>query len=147
MVALKFFAITFTALALVPSGAHLLEMTHKLALARDDYVIVQGIYRGWALTGFVLIGALLANLALSVALRRQRLQAMLSLAATAAFGAMLAIFFTWTYPANVATANWTVAPPDWAALRAQWEWSHAANALVAFIALCLTVAAAISART
>jgi hypothetical protein len=48
----------------------------------------------------------------------------------------LIIFFVWTYPANVATNNWTVVPANWNDLRLQWEYSHAANAVVMFIAFC-----------
>ena len=49
---------------------------------------------------------------------------------------MLLVFFSWTYPANQATDNWTVVTPNWQALRTQWELSHAASAVLTFIALC-----------
>jgi hypothetical protein len=49
---------------------------------------------------------------------------------------MLAVFFAWTYPANQATRNWTVITEDWQGLRTQWEWSHAASAVLTFTALC-----------
>ena len=51
----------------------------------------------------------------------------------------LLVFFTWTYPANLATENWTRMPADWEALRRQWEYSHAVNAGVTFLALCSVV--------
>jgi hypothetical protein len=41
-------ALLFTALAMIPAGAHLLEMRAKLALSRDDCQTVQQIYRGLA---------------------------------------------------------------------------------------------------
>ena len=41
-----------------------------------------------------------------------------------------------TQPVNAATQNWTVQPENWEALRAQWEYSHAANAAVNFLAFC-----------
>jgi hypothetical protein len=50
--------------------------------------------------------------------------------------ATLAVFFEWTYPANQSAANSTTAPADWERLRMQWELSHAANAVLTFIALC-----------
>jgi hypothetical protein len=37
--------------------------------------------------------------------------------------------FVWTFPTNQATNNWTVVPKNWNALRIQWEYSHAANAV------------------
>ena len=38
-------------------------------------------------------------------------------------------------PANEQTANWTVLRENWAALRVQWEYSHAASAVLNLIAL------------
>ena len=55
--------------------------------------------------------------------------------------ANLAIFFVWIFPTNQATNNWTVVPKNWNALRIQWEYSHAANAVVIFAALvCVVIA-------
>lgn len=45
----------------------------------------------------------------------------------------ISIFFTFTYPANRATNNWTILPANWPDLRRQWEYSHATRA-AAFIA-------------
>jgi hypothetical protein len=70
--AAAFLAIVLTALALVPAGAHLFEVPNKIGLAQEEYFVVQDIYRGWALFGIVLSGALAANLWLAMALRRQR---------------------------------------------------------------------------
>ena len=57
----QFLAIAFTALALVPAGAHLFELPNQIGLPQDDYFVAEGIYRGWALFGVVLFGALLAK--------------------------------------------------------------------------------------
>jgi hypothetical protein len=132
----QFLAIVLTALALVPAGAHLFELPNKIGLAEDAYFVVQGIYRGWALFGIVLFGALAANLALAIVVWRQRAPFWLALGAFLLVAATLAIFFTWTYPANQATSNWTVVPADWQELRIQWEYAHAANAVLTFLALC-----------
>ncbi len=88
-----------------------------MGMAREPYFTVQQIYRGWALFGIAIFGWILANAAVA-----------------------------WTYPANQATQNWTVAPPDWADLRTQWEHSHAANAVMTFAALCCAVLAQLAAR-
>jgi len=40
------------------------------------------------------------------------------------------VFWSFTYPMNVLTANWTVAPADFEAARDQWEYSHAAASLL-----------------
>src|SRR5918995_6673301 len=121
----QFLAIVLTALALVPAGAHLFELPNKIGLAQDDYFVVQNIYRGWALFGIVLFGALAANLALAVMVRRQRAPFRLAVLAFLLVVATLVIFFTWTYPTNQATSNWTAAPENWRELRLQWEYAHA----------------------
>lgn len=45
------------------------------------------------------------------------------------------VFWTWTYPTNVATNNWTTIPENWEALRRQWEYAHAVNAVLTFVAI------------
>lgn len=133
----QFLAIVLIALALVPGGAHLLALPNKIGLPQEQYFTVQAIYLGWALpAGIVLIGALAASLVLAIMLRGQGARFWLTLAAFLLIGATLAVFFIWTYPTNQATRNWMVVPVNWHALRAQWEYSHAANAVLIFIALC-----------
>jgi hypothetical protein len=132
----QFLALVLTALALVPAGAHLFTLLNKIDFAQEQYFIVQNIYRGWALFGIVWIGALLANFALAVMLRGRGRPFVLALIAGLCVVVMFAIFFTWTYPANQATDNWTTIPPNWEQLRRQWEYSHVVNALVTFAAFC-----------
>ena len=140
----QFIAIILTALALVPAGAHLLELVHKITLDRAQYLTVQQLYRGWAFLGAVLIAALLANLVLTIRSRRQGRPMRLAAIATLLLAANLTVFFIWTFPANQATGNWTVMPADWEALRNQWEYSHAVNALLTFLALSATLASSLS---
>ena len=142
----QFLAIALTALALVPVGAHFFELPNKMLLGQAEYFTVQGIYRGWALLGAVLIAAIAANLVLTIMLRRRRRAFWLAACAFILMAGTLAIFFGWTYPANQATANWTVVPADWPELRRQWEYSHAANAVLTFLALCVATLSVISAR-
>jgi len=132
----QFLALVLIALALVPSGAHLFALPNKIDLARDQYFVVQNIYRGWALFGIVLFGALIANLAHALLLRGRGTPFVPALIAFYCIALSLVVFFIWTYPANQATDNWTVIPANWEQLRRQWEYSHAANALVTFIAFC-----------
>ena len=140
----QFIAIILTALALVPAGAHLLELVHKITLDRAQYLTVQQLYRGWAFLGAVLIAAMLANLVLTIRSRRQGRPMRLATIATLLLAANLTIFFIWTFLANQATGNWTVMPADWEALRDQWEYSHAVNALLTFLALSATLASSLS---
>ena len=143
---MQLLAVVLTALALVPAGAHLFELPNKIGLDQEAYFIVQNIYRGWALFGTVLFGALAANLALAIIVRRRRAPFGLALTAFVLIAATLAIFFTWTYPANQATANWTVVPENWRELRRHWEYAHAANAVLTFLALCAVTLSTVLAR-
>lgn len=141
--ALAFLATLLTALALVPAGAHLLALPNKLAMGREAYLAAQGAYAGWAMAGVFPIGAILACLGL--AMRQQpALASWPALLAALLLAAGLAVFFHWTLPANRATANWTLLPDGWESLRAQWEWSHAANAVLTFLAFCAVLGAALS---
>jgi hypothetical protein len=142
----QFLALVLTALVLVPAGAHLFALWNKIGLAAEQYFIVQNIYRGWDLFGIVLIGALAANLALAIMLRGRGTAFALALAGFACIGLGLVIFFVWTYPANVATTMWTTVPADWEDLRRQWEYSHAANAIVSFAGFCFIALSVLAAR-
>jgi hypothetical protein len=115
-------------------------------MPEQQYFLVQGIYRGWALFGAVLITAVLVNLLLGLVLWRRGQPAWPAIGAGLLVGLTLAIFFAWTYPANRATGNWTAMPADWRQLRAQWEYSHAANAVLSFAALCFAALAAIGSK-
>jgi hypothetical protein len=138
----RFVSLLCAALALGPALAHLLELPNKIGLSRDDYLTVQQIYRGWALLGIVIFGALISTLVLAVFVRKRPKEFALALVAFLCIAGTQAIFWTYTFPANQLTSNWTVLPDNWMLLRTQWEYSHAASAglnLIAVIALILAV--------
>src|SRR3977135_666731 len=99
---MQFLAIVLTALALVPAGAHLFALPNKIGLPQDRYFIVQNIYRGWALFGFVLLPAIASTLVLAIMLRGQGAAFWLAIMAFLCLAGSLAVFFMWTYPANKA---------------------------------------------
>ena len=116
---IQFLAIILTALALVPSGAHFAALPNKMAMEQTDYFLAQQVYNGWALFGIVLFGALVANLAHTIVLRRLGRSCGYALASLLFIAASLVIFLVWTFPTNQATSNWTVAPKNWNELRSQ----------------------------
>lgn len=144
---LQFTAIIISALALIPSGAHLAALANKIALSQEQYLTVQAIYRGWAFLGALWPVAMLANAGLAYSVRAQPVPFWLAIAAALCFAVMLAVFMLWTFPANQATANWTSVPTNWQELRGQWEYSHAANTLIVFTALCLSTLSVVMAGT
>ncbi len=142
----EFLAILLMAIGLIPAGAHVFELFGKIGLDRDAYFTVQQIYAGWAYFGIVLIAAVVVNLILAVLLRGERPAFIFAAMGLAAIVANLAIFFAFTFPENVATKNWTVIPENWEALRRQWEYSHAVNAVVMFAGFVSVTLAAFTAE-
>src|SRR3712207_467803 len=71
MTLLRLTALALTAIALVPSGAHLCELPGKIGLPRAAYLTVQGIYAGWSWFAAPIFAAIAANGALFAAERRR----------------------------------------------------------------------------
>jgi exosortase/archaeosortase len=131
----RFLSVLFTAVSMAAAFAHLFELPNKINLPREDYLTVQQIYRGWALLGVVVVGALLSTLVLTVMVRDNSKMFHLTLTATICIALSLVVFFMFTYPANQHTLNWTMLPENWEELRRQWEYSHATGAGLYFVAL------------
>lgn len=142
-----FIALFFVAVALGPTLAHLLELPNKINLARDEYLTVQQIYRGWALLGFVVAGALVSTLVLAVMVRRERRAFVFALLAFICIVGTQVVFWTYTYPTNQATNNWTMLPENWTDLRQQWEYSHATSAGLNLLALVAMILSVLASRT
>lgn len=102
-IALRFASLLFAVLAFAPAAAHLLELRNKIGLSREQYLVVQQIYRGWAWPGIVVFGALLSTLAITVLRIRRRLAFGLPLTAFLCIAGTQALFWTFTYPANAQT--------------------------------------------
>lgn len=140
--AMRYLSVLFTAVGMAGGLAHLFELLNKMTLSAMDYLTVQQIYRGWALLGIADIGALVSTLALVIMVRRNRKMLVLSLVAASCIALGLTVFFMFTYPVNQQTLNWIMLPDNWLQLRLQWEYSHAVNAglfFVAFNALILSL--------
>lgn len=133
------------ALYLVPTAAHLFEMGSKMALSPSDYMIVQRIYDGWQTFGTVIGLALALALAQTYLVRSNRRALILSAVALLSLAGALADFLLITLPVNVATRYWTVMPEPFETARRQWEYSHAAAAVLTFTALIASLAAMLSA--
>ena len=129
---------------MLPGGAHLMALPAKIAMPQDPYFVVQQIYRGWALLGVVILIALLSTLVLAILERREDRGFGLSGGAFLCLVAAQIVFWTYTYPVNVRTQNWTTLPDNWTSLRTHWEYSHATGAaftLLAFVLLLTDVTA------
>lgn len=141
---LHYLAIISIALSLVPGGAHLIEMPNKMPMGREDYLVAQRLYQGWALAGFALLTALVTSLFVTILAFGQDVPFVAALLAFLLMLTTLVTFLTRILPVNKATQNWTVAPEGWERLRAQWERTHALNAVLTLAALASIVVAVLA---
>jgi hypothetical protein len=126
-------AVLTTALAMAPAMAHALELPNKIRMNREDYLNAQRLYRGWQFVGIAVIAALIATVLLLRASSSGKFFS--SLLAVLSVLATQLVFWVFTFPVNRRTRNWTHAPENWRALRARWEYSHAASAALNVLAL------------
>lgn len=141
---LKVLTLVLTALALIPSAAHFFELPGKIGLGREAYFTVQAIYAGWSLFAIPIFAAILANLALMIVQwRHGDGRAFLPALSALLIAGSLVIFFGWVFPGNQQTVNWTEQPQNWNTLRESWEYGHATNAVIVFIAFLSTCFAAV----
>ncbi len=139
-----FVALLASALMLGPALAHAFELPAKIGLSREEYFVVQQIYRGWAGFSLVLVVQVIALLTAAFLARRERRVLVPTLLALFFVLGAQVLFWAYTYPANEATANWTVQTDDWMRLRRMWEYSHLAGAGLQVLALTCLIAAVMS---
>ncbi len=144
--AARFLSLLFCALARAPALAPQLELPNKMGMSRDEYLVAQQIYRGWWLLGIFVFGALLSTLWLAIVVRRRLAAFIPALIAFFAIAGTQVVFWTFTFPMNQRTANWTILPDGWAAMRLQWEYSHAASAVLNLVALVAVIVSVLARR-
>ena len=140
---LFFLALLASALAFGAALAHALELPNKIGLSRDDYFIVQKAYAGWDRLAYLLLVQLLSLVGLAVLSWHRPQVLWLVVVTLLCLFAAQAVFWIYTYPANVATQNWTTIPDNWQMLRRQWEYSHLAGALFQLVGLSALMIAAL----
>jgi hypothetical protein len=131
----RLLVIVSVALCLVPAGAHFFELANKMSLSPDEYMTVQKIYAGWSFFGIAIVTALVLTSTHTFIVRDNRPAFLLSLAAVLCLAVTQVIFWMFTYPINAASNNWTTMPANFEVARRQWEYSHAVNAVLTFVAL------------
>lgn len=139
-----FIALLSTALALGGALAHVFALPNKIGLPRDQYFVVQSIYFGWARLAYLLVIEIISMLAIIFKSRGQPYVLWPAIVAVLMLVAAQAVFWIYTYPANVATNNWTVIPENWEILRRNWEYSHAAGAAFQLLAMSALIVAALA---
>jgi hypothetical protein len=130
----RFVSIYLTALTLSLTFAHLLEMPRKLQWSGALYMAVQhSLYLFFAWVGaFAEVSAVVFLVVLSALVRKRKFTFYLTLFATVCLATGLAVWFAIVSPANSQMALWhsVPLPANWEDVRRQWEWGHAASALL-----------------
>ena len=143
---IRFVSLLFTGLALGGAFGHLLEMSNKLALDKEEYLFVQQrLYEGFGrVLGNVELGALVSTILVLVLVRKRRGAFLWTLLGAVLIVAALAVWQIWVGPVNTEVDAWTTVasmPANWGELRSSWEYGHAARAvLFAGAFVCLLVA-------
>lgn len=135
---ISFTALLFSIITLSALMAHLLALPAKIRLSAQDYLTVQGIYRGGAWLGVFELGAIVLMLVWTIREYHSK-QFSFLFTATSCLIVSTAIFFVFTFPANRATHNWTNLPLNWQELRTHWEYSHAVRAMLNLVSVCLLI--------
>jgi uncharacterized membrane protein SpoIIM required for sporulation len=68
------------------------------------------------------------------------------LVALICFVVSIVLFFIFILPAYINTSGWSIFPPEWDAIRSQWEYTNAARAIISFTAFSFIVLALIKNR-
>lgn len=139
----RFITIMLTALALAAAQAHLMELPGKMTYDGRLYVMLHrtlypmfGYTAGWA-EGF----ALMSVIGLTWAVRKRGAAFRLTLTAAICQIAAMTTFLVFVQPANITMAAWPLdsIPHDWVDWRDQWEYAHAARAVLLMLALAAMV--------
>ncbi len=140
---LFFIALLASALALGAALAHALELPNKIGMSREDYFATQKAYNGWSQLAYLLLVQFLSLVALAIlSWYRPEVRWPVVIAILGLVAAQV-VFWIYTYPANVATQNWTTIPDNWETLRSQWEYSHLAGAFCQLVGMSALMVAAL----
>jgi hypothetical protein len=136
----RLLAIMLTALSMGAALAHLLEMPAKLGYSGALWLtLLQTLYPpAFGTIGAAFeVGAVVAAVVLAFLVRQRRPAFAWTLLGALCLVAAHAAFWIWVAPVNATLMPLTTEtlPPDWTTLRNQWEYTHAARALVQIAAL------------
>lgn len=134
---LKLMTLFIVALSAAAPWAHVLELPQKMLLSYPLWLdVTQNLYAYFAYIGAPIeLAAVCWTTALAIALRH-RPSFVLTLFSAFLLMFNVFIWFVFVSPVNSQFAMMVpeLVPKDWATLRAQWEYAHAARAAIAWIA-------------
>ena len=135
----RWLTLMFVALSLAPALAHLLEMPAKMRYEGPLWLTIsQTLYGAFgAVGGAFEVAAVFTTVVLVLLVRRRHPAFGWTLLAALCMLLAHAAFWIWLAPVNATVAASTLAtlPENWTALRSQWEYTHAARAVLQAVAL------------
>jgi hypothetical protein len=143
----RFVSLLLGALNLGLAWAHLIEMGPKRAMSGSQWLATQQIYRDFGKVSRITFpGALLSELVTLVLTRGRRDSVRLTAVSTVCTAATVAIWARFNEPVNREIVNWQAddLPIDWRQRRDQWEFAHAASALLHGVSLAALFGAALN---
>ena len=146
----RFTAVLLTALSMGLSIAHLFEMPVRLQLAPELWVritVIEGIFRYFGSVGAVIeLGSVVSAAVLAILTwKRRRTVSLLATAGAICITLALLNWFIFVASANVELARWLTGPvaADFEGWRRQWEFGHAASAILKLIGFALLTASVV----
>jgi len=131
--------IMLTALSLGPALGHLLELPAKLTYDGPLWLTVsQTLYGAFGTVGAAFeVGAVVTVVVLAILVRHRRPAFGWTVMGALFIVAAHVAYWIWLTPVNATVAGLTLEtlPADWMELRNQWEYTHAARAVLQMIAL------------
>lgn len=139
----RFVAILLVAIALGAALAHLMELPGKMTYDAQFYVYLhRTLYPTFGRTaGWAEAVALFAVAGLAWRVRKRGAALPLTLTAAVCQSVAMIVFLAFVLPANRAMGSWPLdaIPAEWTSWRNQWEYGHAARAVLMLTALAALV--------
>ncbi len=134
---LRFITLLFVALSMAMAFCHLLQLPPRMSYDAEMWRSTQSMYQyfGPPVGAIIEGGAWVLAVILAFAVRRHYPAYRWTLLCAICMVAAQAAWWLFVNPVNEVMVHWTVAtmPPDWTAYRQQWEFTHAARAILQII--------------
>lgn len=135
----RLLTVMLAALSLAPALGHFLELPAKFTYSGPLWLTLQQtLYASFGTIGAAFeVGAVVTTVILVILVRERRPAFGWTLLGAVCVVAAHVAFWIWLAPVNstIATLTPETLPPNWMELRSQWEYTHAARAILQIIAL------------
>jgi len=134
----RFFTIILVSLSMAMAFCHLLQLPPRMSYDGAQWVATQSLYQLFGTVGaFIEVSALLLATVLSLAVCRRRPAFQWTVFGTACLLVAHAAWWVFVAPVNAEISTWTpdAMPADWTWWRSQWEYTHAARAILGIFGL------------